>query len=394
TRAAIAPGSARAALSAAPKGSGRFFAESGHSLSGEFLDFWEDHGDLPLIGMPTSEAFRAKATGLQTQVFERAVLEVDRGTIRFQPITRLQTEANGMLGDPAYAPTPPISGTTQLVKSPEGLRLRSLPNLEAEIRVLLPDNAEFIAAAAESGNWYAGYADGYSGYLASQYLTVAPALPAISLQDWDTSVWQGAALGETNVRSSPTTESEIADVLEYGDDVVVTQWLEGEEVFTGADLWARVGNNRYIYARNIGRNAPVAAPPLPANAPSVGKWIDVNLTQQLMVAYNGRDVDRVVVMTSGMAGWETPEGTWQILVRVANETMESKSIGAEHYFKLEDVLFTQYFTDLGHAIHYAWWRTEQTIGRPGSHGCLNTLLDDATYFWNWATIGTPVITHY
>ena len=45
TRNAIAPGSARKALTAAPRRSGRFFPESGHSLSGKFLDFWEDHGD-------------------------------------------------------------------------------------------------------------------------------------------------------------------------------------------------------------------------------------------------------------------------------------------------------------------------------------------------------------
>jgi hypothetical protein len=33
--------------------------------------------------------------------------------------------------------------------------------------------------------------------------------------------------------------------------------------------------------------------------------------------------------------------------------------------------------DLGHALHFAWWRTKETIGRPGSHGCVNLLLDDA-----------------
>ena len=59
-----------------------------------------------------------------------------------------------------------------------------------------------------------------------------------------------------------------------------------------------------------------------------------------------------------------------------------------------DVLFTQYFSARGHAIHYAWWRTAETIGRPGSHGCLHTLLDDARFLWDWATIGTPVLVHY
>jgi lipoprotein-anchoring transpeptidase ErfK/SrfK len=42
-------------------------------------------------------------------------------------------------------------------------------------------------------------------------------------------------------------------------------------------------------------------------------------------------------------------------------------------------------------LHYAWWRTPETIGRPGSHGCINLLLDDSKFFWDWATFGTPVI---
>jgi lipoprotein-anchoring transpeptidase ErfK/SrfK len=92
-----------------------------------------------------------------------------------------------------------------------------------------------------------------------------------------------------------------------------------------------------------------------------------------------------------MAGWETPPGFYTILARVPNETMESGSIGADHFYKLEDVLFTQYFTNFGHAIHFAWWRTPETIGRPGSHGCLNLLLDDSQFFWEWADIGTPVL---
>jgi lipoprotein-anchoring transpeptidase ErfK/SrfK len=112
-----------------------------------------------------------------------------------------------------------------------------------------------------------------------------------------------------------------------------------------------------------------------------------------MTLYEDRDAVRVVVTTTGMAGWETPEGEFRILWRVPNETMSSGAIGAEHFFKLEDVLYTQYFTDEGHAIHYAWWRTPETIGRPGSHGCLNVLLDDSAFMWDWAEVGTPVIVH-
>ena len=68
------------------------------------------------------------------------------------------------------------------------------------------------------------------------------------------------------------------EVRTYG---VVT---EAEAVYEGADLWAQVGPKEFIYGRNVGRNAPVTPTPIPPGAPTTGKWIDVNLTQQLMIA--------------------------------------------------------------------------------------------------------------
>jgi lipoprotein-anchoring transpeptidase ErfK/SrfK len=325
------------------------------------------------------------------QVFERAVLE-DRGPndVRVRSMGRSLVAAAGLLGDPAFQPAPPTAGTTRLVTANDGLRLRAAPSFDGDIVVLLPDNAEFITVTGSAGRWIPGYADGYAGWVAADFLKDPPKLPAPSAADWNPAIWQGVALGETNVRARPTTQANVVEVLNYGDPLTVTAWVRGEEVFAGADEWAQVDPSRYIYARNVGRYAPVVPPPLPADAPLQGHWIDVHLTQQLMTAYEDRNPVRVAVTTTGMAGYETPTGSFAINTRVANETMTSGAIGAEHYYKLEDVLFTQYFTERGHAIHFAWWRTPETIGRPGSHGCLNLLLDDARFFWDWADIGTPL----
>ena len=373
----------------------RFFPETGHTLSGAIGAFWATYGDLAIFGPPVSEPFADAAAGpsVTTQVFERAILE-DRGAagVGLRPLGRELAEASAMV-DPAFQPAPPTGGTTFLVGADDGLRLRSGPDLNAEMVALLPENAEFIAANPWDGEWVPGYADGFSGWVAAEFLRQAPPLPQLDLDDWNPNVWQGASLGDTNVRAEPSTKARIVRELKYGDPVTVQAWVEGEEVYKGADLWAKLGEGRYVYARNIGRTAPVQPPPLPADAPTFGKWIDLDLTQQLMVAYDGRTPLRTVEVTTGMAGWETPPGWYQILSRVANETMTSGAIGAEHHYRLEDVLFTQYFTDRGHALHFAWWRTEETIGRPGSHGCVNLLLDDARFFWDWATIGTPLYIH-
>ncbi len=372
-----------------------FVPETGHGISGDILAFWNAHGAAPMLGLPTSEPFEDRESGATVQVFERTVIENHGGEdIRLRPLGRVLAERNGLLGTAAFVPAPPTGGETTLVVASDGLRLRTGPTLDSPIVVVLPDNAEFIAVPNSTGEWVPGYVDGYAGWVSSEFLRESEPLPRRELENWDPTIWQGAALGETNVRDKPTTSARVVDELFYGDAVTVAAWIQGEELFEGADLWAQIGQGKYVYARNIGRNAPVMPPPPPLDAPVVGSWIDVNLTQQLMVAYEGQSPVRTSVTTTGMAGWETPPGFYTIFWRVPNETMTSGAIGAEHFFRLEDVLFTQYFTDYGHAIHFAWWRTPETIGRPGSHGCLNLLLDDARFFWDWADIGTPVYVHY
>ncbi|MDP9375681.1 MAG: L,D-transpeptidase/peptidoglycan binding protein [Chloroflexota bacterium] len=121
------------------------------------------------------------------------------------------------------------------------------------------------------------------------------------------------------------------------------------------------------------------------------RWIAVDLTKQRMYAMVDDEVVYTAVISSGERGRETPTGTFYINRRVANETMTSASIGAEEYYHLENVLYTQYFTYEGHALHYAWWRKDPDgFGRPSSHGCVNQTLRDAEYFWNFARVGTRV----
>jgi hypothetical protein len=56
----------------------RFFPETGHSLGGRFLQFWEQNGALDIFGLPVSEEFdEVFPDGLayRVQYFERARLE-------------------------------------------------------------------------------------------------------------------------------------------------------------------------------------------------------------------------------------------------------------------------------------------------------------------------------
>lgn len=365
-----------------------FYDESGQRVIGEMARIWKELGGEQILGIPLSREF--ERNGALTQVFANAVLVVTSDGI--PALRKINTAVAGAAfpGDSAFSPAPPTHGETTLVTASDGLRLRSGPDTDSKIIVLLPENAEFIAVPGESGEWLPGYADGYAGWVSSEYLTKPNALPEIALEDWRLDVWQGSALSATNLRLQPQTFAAPARGIAPGERLTVVNWVEGEEVVDGDDVWAQLEDGSYIFVRDIGRAAPVQPPPPPDDAPAEGKWIDIHLTQQLIVAYDGREPIRTAVMTSGKPGWETPPGRFSINNRVANETMESGSIGADKFYVLEDVLFTQYFTDVGHALHFAWWKTPETIGRVGSHGCINLLLDDARFFWEWAELGTPV----
>jgi lipoprotein-anchoring transpeptidase ErfK/SrfK len=95
----------------------------------------------------------------------------------------------------------------------------------------------------------------------------------------------------------------------------------------------------------------------------------------------------------GTTKWETPTGFFTIIRRVANETMDSRTLnipreGPGGYY-LKDVLFTQYFAEDGASIHYNYWSSN--FGYSGSHGCLGMNYEDSLWFWHFAEIGTPLI---
>jgi lipoprotein-anchoring transpeptidase ErfK/SrfK len=140
---------------------------------------------------------------------------------------------------------------------------------------------------------------------------------------------------------------------------------------------------------------PVVPEPDPPAIPGpeiVGeRWILVDLASQTTTAMIGDQALYTALVTTGTDGWETPVGTWHINYRVENETMTSESIGAEEYYVLEDVLYTQYFTTEGHALHLNYWRSDNYFGNiPSSHGCVGMRLADAEFFWNFASHGTRV----
>jgi hypothetical protein len=126
-------------------------------------------------------------------------------------------------------------------------------------------------------------------------------------------------------------------------------------------------------------------------------WVDVNLTHQAALAMIGEELVRIAWVTTGDDGWETPEGEFRIVRRVYNETMTSAALGippGPDSYHLTDVLFTQYFTWAGHALHLNYWRPDSVFGaRRTSHGCVGMRYNDAEFFWRHVGLGDRVVVH-
>ncbi len=152
------------------------------------------------------------------------------------------------------------------------------------------------------------------------------------------------------------------------------------------------------YSTDSGDYVPADAVFVPDRAEAfTGHWLDVNLTTPARVtAYEGDTPVNSFLTIKGAGPRPTPTGVFTILRRVANETMNSDTIGIPRFgpggYYLTNVLFTQYFTNDGASLHYNYWSS--MWGYPGSHGCLGLTYQDSSWLWGWAHLGTPVVIHY
>jgi hypothetical protein len=111
------------------------------------------------------------------------------------------------------------------------------------------------------------------------------------------------------------------------------------------------------------------------------KWIDVDLSEQRVVAYAGRRPIRAFTVSTGLAGTPTVQGTFRIWIRTRIQDMSGGSRAAGSYYYLKNVEWVQYFYE-EYAFHGTYWH--DNFGRPMSRGCVNMRNEDAQWLFEWA----------
>jgi hypothetical protein len=128
---------------------------------------------------------------------------------------------------------------------------------------------------------------------------------------------------------------------------------------------------------------PIPTPASPWKA-AEERWIDVDLSRQLLTAYEGRTPVHTTLVSSGLPATPTPVGQYRIWVKFRYDDMA----GADYY--IEDVPYVMYFHG-GYGLHGVTWHGN--FGHPMSHGCVNLPTEEAEWLFNWADVGTLVNIH-
>lgn len=122
------------------------------------------------------------------------------------------------------------------------------------------------------------------------------------------------------------------------------------------------------------------------------KWIDVNVTRQTLVAYEGDRPVFATAVSTGLVDKEdkekdhhTPPGTFRIREKHIAATMDG-DVASDGPYSIEDVPWIMYFQG-SYALHGAFWHNN--FGRTKSHGCVNLAPADAKALFAWTEPRLP-----
>jgi lipoprotein-anchoring transpeptidase ErfK/SrfK len=143
--------------------------------------------------------------------------------------------------------------------------------------------------------------------------------------------------------------------------------------------WYLIGPGQWVARTGLAQLIPASRP-----GGVGGKWIAVDVIQQVLTAYEDDRLVLATLISSGKGKYYTRLGLFNIYLRRLTDDMSSM-MGAADAYNIYDVPFVMYF-DNGEALHGSSWHDD--YGTPMSHGCVNMTISDAHWLYDW-TEDTP-----
>ncbi len=208
---------------------------------------------------------------------------------------------------------------------------------------------------------------------------------AEALSFYRPSAFQGVALAEQPERPFAwilsAVQPQVAPGGEFNAEAPVYQRYQLVQIFAserlGDQAWYLIGPDQWISQVYVGKVEPTGVPA--GVAPGMA-WIDVDLFEQTLAVYVGDRMVYATLVSSGLPGWNTPPGLFQVWHEVAAGKMSGAHNRPDYYF-LEDVPWALYY-DRDIALHGAYWH--DSFGYQHSHGCVNLAPLDARWLFEWA----------
>ncbi|TMQ06765.1 MAG: murein L,D-transpeptidase [Deltaproteobacteria bacterium] len=174
-------------------------------------------------------------------------------------------------------------------------------------------------------------------------------------------------------RATPDPGGEVVGAL--APRTIVTILAESDD-----GRFARINDAEWVARADL-RVAALATPP-----PGVGpddRWFDIDLDDQILIAYEGERPVYATLVSTGKWRHETPA----IIARVASKLERAHMISEnDEPYSVADVPWTMYY-DGNFALHTSYWH--DGFGGPRSHGCINLAPRDARLLFRWSSPDVP-----
>lgn len=284
-----------------------------------------------------------------------------------------------------------VEHTVPKVSTEQAASAAQRANELIQAEVTLTDGiTDFTASAGDKAKWVA---------LPTAEAWADPSIDAAKVKEWVDAVAAStnevAPPGTINVNSQGTV---VSRVLPGGMSLTVNNTQEIADGLIAAISQGQSFQAEFNYDRTEPEMTTVTIPDGAADhvyAAGAGeKWIDIDLTNNTVSAYEGRTiVQGPVPMVPGAPGTPTVTGTFSVYLKYSSQTMRGFNLDGTPYVS-HDVPWVVYFYG-NYALHGAPWRSSfGWSGYGGSHGCVNMPVDSAHWFYDWADYGITVVSHY
>ncbi len=178
-------------------------------------------------------------------------------------------------------------------------------------------------------------------------------------------------------------------------------WVSKMLQSSDGKYWYQIWDDKfkfYVYANatHLRLLTPADVAPTASDVPEKAKKIQVNRSQQVLIAYQDEEP---IFMTRTATGarfidgnFTTPAGRYILNRKRPSRHMADGDFAAPKTFDLPGVPWVTYMTRKGVALHGTYWHND--YGKPRSHGCINVSSEAAKWLYLWTTPSVPFDEEY